>query len=269
MQLGKWGSSQKAVYPPDARLFLRNMEPVLEYKDTLGGISDVDLSSHIIKGYASVFGNIDSDGDIMVKGAYAKTISEWGPQGKGRIKMCWQHDIYDPIAKTIELFEDDRGLGFVAAAPKNVSHIDDRIKMIEGGVIDELSVGFRTIKQEAGQGVRRITEVKLYEYSLVTLASNELAKVTMVKGEQREDFIKRLQIKSQNIVKMMRNGTLTDESFHDLEFYHLQLLKHISDLMKPSTDTSAEPEKSTQQDDRSDSEVIKSLQDLKLSLRWN
>lgn len=245
------------------------MEELIEYKDTLGGISDVDLSSHIIKGYASVFGNIDSDGDIMVNGAYSKTISEWGPKGKGRIKMCWQHDIYDPIAKTDELFEDGRGLGFVASAPKNVSHIDDRIKMIEGGVIDELSVGFRTIKQESGQGVRRITEVKLYEYSLVTLASNELAKVTMVKSEQREDFVKRLQSKSQNIVKMMRNGTLTDESFHDLEYYHLQLLKHISDLMKPSTDTSVEPDKSTSQTDKSDSETIKSLQDLKSLLQWN
>lgn len=245
------------------------MEEILEYKDTIGGISDVDLSSHIIKGYASVFGNVDSDGDIMVKGAYSKTISEWGPQGKGRIKMCWQHDIYDPIAKTTELFEDDKGLGFVASAPKNVTHIDDRIKMIEGGVIDELSVGFRTIKQEAGQGARKITEVKLYEYSLVTLASNELAKITLVKSEKRGDFVKRLQSKSQNIVKMMRNGTLTDESFHDLEFYHLQLLKHISDLMKPSIDTSAEPDKSTQQTNKSDSEAIKSLTELKSSLSWN
>lgn len=242
------------------------MEEILEYKDTLGGISDVDLSSHVIKGYASVFGNVDSDGDIMVKGAYAKTISEWGPQGKGRIKMCWQHDIYDPIAKTEELFEDSKGLGFVAHAPKDVSHISDRIKMIEGGVIDELSVGFRIIKREdGGSGIRKINEVKLYEYSLVTLASNELAKITMVKaGEKQEDAIARLHTKSQNIVKMMRNGTLTDESFHDLEYYHLQLLKHISDLLKPSDDTSTEPSDDTQSDAN-----INLIKDLKHSLSWN
>ena len=236
---------------------------VLSYKDILNGIEDVDVNSSTIKGYASVFGNVDSDGDVITRGAYAKTIQEWGPAGKNRIKMCWQHDIWDPIAKTIEMYEDEKGLAFVAQAPKDVPYINDRIKMIEAGVIDELSVGFRIIKREDGRdGVRKITEVKLYEYSLVTLAANDMARVTSVKGESMQTFVERLQAKSTNIMKMLRKGELTDETYHDLEYYHTQLIKHISDLMEPSKDTPFEPSDE-------DTQVTKSLQELKDLLSWN
>ncbi|WP_268232056.1 HK97 family phage prohead protease [Sphingobacterium sp. UT-1RO-CII-1] len=228
---------------------------LLEYKDIIGGISDVDLASHTIKGYASVFGNVDSDNDIIERGAYSKTIKEWGPQGKNRIKMCWQHDLTDPIAKTNELFEDNYGLAFVASAIKGVAHIDDRIKMIEGGIVDEVSVGIVPVKTNKGTGgIRHLTENKLYEYSSVTLASNELARITAVKGMANIDVMARLETKSQNIMKMLRDGTLTDEAFHTLEFYHNQLLKHISDLLKPSADTSIEPSNDTQS-----AEEIKSI----------
>lgn len=236
-------------------------------KDLLGGIGDVDEkdSSYIIKGYASVFGNIDSDNDIIEKGAYRKTIQEWGPQGKNRIKLCWQHDITDPIGNTSELFEDNKGLAFIAELPKGVPHIDARVKMVQANVIDELSVGIIPLKHNKdNQGVRHITENKLFEYSLVTIASNDMAKVISAKGMSNIDAIAMLEAKSQNIIKMLRDGSMTDEAFHMLEYYHNQLIKQITDLAKPSIDTLHEPSIDTQSEANR-----KLLEDLKKSLTWN
>ena len=44
----------------------------------IGELKDIDEKSGIVKGYGSIFGNIDSDGDIISKGAYTKTIKENG-----------------------------------------------------------------------------------------------------------------------------------------------------------------------------------------------
>lgn len=229
-------------------------------KDILNGIEDVDVksSTYIIKGYASIFGNVDSDNDIIEKGAYRKTIQEWGPQGKNRIKLCWQHDITDPIGKTTELYEDSKGLAFVSELPHDGGIIDSRIALVKNGVIDELSVGIIPIKtNKDNTGVRRITENKLFEYSLVTLASNDMAKLMQSKGMNNSDIIAEMDKKSQSIIKMLREGSMTDEAFHMLEYYHNQMIKQITDLAKPSNDTSFEPLHNTQSETIEIKELIK------------
>lgn len=214
----------------------------LIFKNITDGISDIDLKTSTIKGYASVFGNVDSDNDIIVKGSYAKTVKDWGPQGKARIKHCWQHDITDPFLKNTELYEDNYGLAFISTAPaelKDVQFVQDRIKLIQAKLVDEVSVGIVPIRADRKDGIRSITENKLFEYSSVTLASNELARITSVKGiTATADIIERLSKKSELIIGFLKNGTVTDDCFMMVEYYHEQLLKHISDLLAaPSTDT--------------------------------
>ena len=52
------------------------MENNIIYKSSpIGELQDIDDKTGIVKGYGSIFGNIDSDGDIITKGAYTKTIS--------------------------------------------------------------------------------------------------------------------------------------------------------------------------------------------------
>jgi phage head maturation protease len=54
--------------------------------------ADIDASKGIVTGYFAAFNNKDSDGDIIVKGAFAKTIKERGPQSsKPRIKHLLDH----------------------------------------------------------------------------------------------------------------------------------------------------------------------------------
>ena len=66
----------------------------------IGDLIDADEKNGIVKGYGSFFDNMDSDQDIIRKGAYTKTIKENGE----RVKYLYQHDMMQPIGKMIELY---------------------------------------------------------------------------------------------------------------------------------------------------------------------
>jgi len=137
-----------------------------------------DAQENIIKGYASHFNNKDSHGDIITRGAFSKTIKE----NMNRVKVLWQHNMYEPIGKPVEMIEDDKGLFTVS----KISETDIGKKamiLARDGVLNEMSIGFYPIKEDYDETkqANMIREIKLMEYSLVTLASNPLAQLTDVK----------------------------------------------------------------------------------------
>ena len=140
-------------------------------------IQDIDEKNSMVKGYGSYFDNKDSDNDIIRRGAYQKTIQENGH----RVKYLYQHNMMQPIGKMKELYEDDKGLVFVAEVPKT-SLGKDVIELMKAGVITENSVGILPINKEDKGEYREIQEVKLFEISAVTLAANDQAKIMDVKG---------------------------------------------------------------------------------------
>lgn len=138
-------------------------------------------SDNTFEGYASIFGNVDSHKDIVDPGAFKKTLQE----GANRVKMLWQHDPWQPIGKPTDMVEDSKGLHVKGKiAPTQLGK--DALILMKEGVLDELSIGYNTIKEEWDNetGIRRIKEVKLWEFSLVTFASNEKATITGVKSGQ-------------------------------------------------------------------------------------
>jgi len=149
----------------------------------MGEIADIDEKMGIVKGYGSYFGNKDSDNDVIAKGAYQKTIKENGD----RVRYLYQHDMGQPIGKMKELFEDDKGLMFVAEIPKTTLRMDV-LELIKGGVITENSVGILPLQKQMKDDYREITEVKLYEISAVTLAANDQAKILDVKGNVSDEM---------------------------------------------------------------------------------
>ena len=185
-----------------------------------GEISDIDENLGIVKGYGSIFGNVDSDNDIIDKGAYRRTIKNNGK----RVKYIYQHDITKPIGKMRELYEDDKGLGFVAEVPKTTFG-NEVLELMKYGVIDENSVGIMPVKKDFNDdGVRVIKEVKLFEISAVTLASNEEAKILEVKGEsQKIDYYTK---RFDNLIKLIRKGNITDDLGYLIE-YELEVLKSL------------------------------------------
>lgn len=130
------------------------------------------------EGYAAVFNNKDSYDDVIEPGAFAKTIQE-----SKRVKVLWQHDPWQPIGKPIAMSEDSKGL-HVKAKVSNTQLGKDVVQLLKDGVIDELSIGYNTIKADWDNinQVRRIKEVKLWEFSPVTFAANDQANIIGVKN---------------------------------------------------------------------------------------
>jgi len=132
------------------------------------------------EGYGSVFGNVDAYNDVVVEGAFAKTIKE----KKGKIKILWQHKPDYPIGVIEEAKEDNTGLWIKAKLVSGVEKADEAYKLLKAGVLDELSIGFDIIKDEYDRkkGIRYLKEIRLWEISIVSFAANSLAQVTSVKS---------------------------------------------------------------------------------------
>ena len=143
-------------------------------------------SKREIEGHAAVFGNRDSYGDIIQPGAFARTLAN----DRGRVKVLWQHDPSNPIGKPLEMLEDDRGLR-VKARIADTTLGRDAMALFDAEVVDELSIGYDAVVEEfdSEQGVRLLREIKLWEFSPVTWAANELAKITAVKHASDLDMV--------------------------------------------------------------------------------
>mgnify|MGYP003396907026 CR=1 FL=1 len=135
-----------------------------------------------IEAYASTFGNVDHDNDIILPGAFTKTIAEAFPANK--IKTLWQHRWDQPIGRPVAMAQDSKGLITETEISKTTLG-NDVIALIEDGVIDKTSIGFWIPAGKAAtrpDGVREIAEVALIEYSFVTFPANDQAIVTGMKA---------------------------------------------------------------------------------------
>ena len=150
----------------------------MEIKSFPFQVKSIDEDAGTFEGYASVFGNVDSYGDVVMPGAFSKTLLERAD----RVKVLWQHDAWTPIGKPIEMREDKAGL-YTKSKISQTQVGKDALTLLRDGVVNELSIGYQTIKEGRREdGTRELLEVKLYEYSLVTWAANDLAIVTGVKS---------------------------------------------------------------------------------------
>jgi HK97 family phage prohead protease len=143
---------------------------MLEFKTT-GIVKDVSRKDRTIKGYFSIFDNVDSDGDVITKGAYTKTLES----AKNRVQHLFMHSpMLGAIGKIKQLKEDNTGLYFESELLKT-SLGNDVLEMYDSGAVKEHSVGFNTIKDDTKEDARYIHEIKLWEGSTVLWGANEQA----------------------------------------------------------------------------------------------
>ncbi|MEC3862216.1 HK97 family phage prohead protease [Mesobacterium sp. TK19101] len=135
-----------------------------------------------IAGYASLFGAADQGGDVVAPGAYALSLERLAEEGRG-VKMLWQHDPAQPIGVWDEVREDGRGLYVKGRLLEGVGKAREAAALIAAGAIDGLSIGYRTRRAAKNdQGLRVLTELELWEVSLVTFPMLPSARVA-AKGE--------------------------------------------------------------------------------------
>ena len=213
------------------------MKGLFEHKNT-GAIKDIDVKSRIVTGYLSAFGNVDSDNDIIEKGAFSKSINE----RFNDIFYLQQHDWSKPLGKFKKLVEDEKGLYFEGEII-NTSFGEDQLKLYEAGIVKEHSIGFTTVKsdfkQENENYIRIIKEVKLYEGSAVTLGANSQTPFLGFKSSVNE--VKDLYKK---ILKAHKDGSFTDETHGLFEIALKQFEAQIIEEYK-STQNGQEPPVST------------------------
>ncbi|MCL7464792.1 HK97 family phage prohead protease [Phaeovulum sp. NW3] len=143
----------------------------------------VQLEGLRVEGYASLFGLADQGGDVVQRGAYARSLERLAARG-GSVKMLWQHDPGEPIGIWEEIREDDRGLFVRGRLLPEVARAREAAALIAAGAIDGLSIGYRTIAAgKDAQGRRSLMELELWEVSLVTFPMLREARVAAKAGD--------------------------------------------------------------------------------------
>lgn len=142
--------------------------PGLEHKYVRLAEEMIVTDGTVISGYASLFDKRDQGGDVVLPGAYGKSLTALAGRG-GRVKMLWQHDPAQPIGIWDEVREDSRGLYVKGRLLPEVEKGREAVALIAAGAIDGLSIGYRTVRAEKdGKGQRLLSELELWEVSLVT-----------------------------------------------------------------------------------------------------
>lgn len=136
-------------------------------------------------GYGSVYGVEDSYGDVVVKGAFEKTLSEWNEKGL-MPALLWQHKTDEPIGVYEKMIEDDEGLYVEGRLLINDDPLAKRAHAhLKAGSLSGLSIGYNLPPEgweyDKEKDIFILSEIDLWEVSLVTFPANDAARVQDVK----------------------------------------------------------------------------------------
>ena len=134
----------------------------------------------LFSGYGSVFGVIDSYQEVVAPGAFTKSLQRRTPS------LLWQHRSSEPIGVYTSIREDQTGLYVEGKLALKTARGAEAYELLKMGAISGLSIGFLVKLFEyinnGEEKVRRLTEIDLWEVSLVTFPANESARVSGVKS---------------------------------------------------------------------------------------
>jgi len=176
----------------------------------------LDDETGIVEAYVSVMGIMDHDmpPDIIEYGAFGKSLEERGPNGSSKIRVLWQHQWTEVIGMPLVIQEHSRdllpeavrmrypnasgGLFTRTQLVMDVQRGREAYALYKAGAMSEWSIGFDAVLAELdkveGATVRRIKEIRLWEYSPVTWGANPATVTTDVKMAdiQAEEELRRL-----------------------------------------------------------------------------
>lgn len=167
----------------------------------------VDQQSRKVSGYLSKFNVIDSDDDIIIPGAFSKSIQEHGPNSSSprKIAYLWQHDMREPIGRFTELKEDAVGLYFEAEID-DTPRGNQALKQYASGTLNQHSIGFNYVADKMRYDEEKkayiIGEVRLWEGSVVTAGSNEFTEFLGFKSGDA-DAVELLQHDTEKTLKQL------------------------------------------------------------------
>jgi len=201
---------------------LQKILAVFKFKDLDQDLTlkDVDAEKGMVKGVLSKFGVIDSDGDMLMPGAYKKSIQERGPQSTSTRKIAYlrAHDTNAPVGKFTELYETSEGLEYVAKMSE--THLGkDTLTLMKEGIMNNHSVGYmRIFDKEVDKGdYNEVREVKLMEGSVLMFGANAETPVTAAKGLSKESLLEKINSRMDRLIRVIRKGEFLDETYQLIE----------------------------------------------------
>lgn len=171
----------------------------------------------VYEGYFSIFGNQDDGGDVMMAGAFGKTIAERA----ARIKVFFGHDWSKLIGPPPEVLqEDSKGLYAKGRLTLGSFWGKEAWELMKDGALKEGSIGFETVQSDWDQrGVRFLKEVKLYEISPVPLGMNSLTEIQAVKMFRTADE-STLDLLLQSLTASIKATTMDERYMRKLQSIH-------------------------------------------------
>lgn len=143
-------------------------------------IKEIDMKGRTIEAIVST-SDLDDGGDIILPGAFARTLRE----DAKRVKMLWQHQGHKPIGKPLEMRELPQGGLFVKSYVSKIQQGEDFLTLAEEKIVDEFSIGYSVNESEDDGAIRKISDLKLWEFSPVTWGMNPNTSLLSIKSIEK------------------------------------------------------------------------------------
>lgn len=129
-------------------------------------------------GYAAIFGRRDAGGDVIRPGAFARALA-----GRAApLPLWWQHRPGHRVGWIETAAEDARGLRVIAAL--DAAH-GAAARALRRGAVSGLSFGYRARAFLRTAEGRTLTDLDLFEVSLVTHPMQHAARVHLILPQER------------------------------------------------------------------------------------
>lgn len=152
---------------------------------------DDGLSEGQFTAYASVFGNVDSYGDVVMPGAFTEALAKWAASS-AFLPVLFGHNMTDPdfnIGHVISAVEDEHGLLITAQLDLTSAKALQTYKLLKGRRINQMSFAYdvldgawieQTVDGEKAE-YYELRRLDLYEVSVVTIGANQETEILAVK----------------------------------------------------------------------------------------
>lgn len=149
-----------------------------------------DLGEGVFEAYASTFTREpDSYGDVVAKGAFADTLTEWAESGQV-LPVLFGHRFDDPdynIGGVVAAEEDDHGLKVTGRLDLDSPKAAQVYRLMKGKRIGQMSFAFDVldsggVELDDGRKANELRKLKLYEVSVVPIGANQETEILAVKA---------------------------------------------------------------------------------------
>jgi hypothetical protein len=242
-------------------LLAKKVSTPYKVKESYNAVTkDVDMSKRTVQVVPNTFYFYDSDGDVLIKGATIKSITERGPDSKApaKIKNVYAHDLKVQIGRPTLMDErivDNMNCQYAESEILNTTKGNDTLIEYQEGVIDNHSIGFQYLydglelvtaddsdwtkwmsvlvnpqdAEDAGY-MFVVSEIKQFEWSPVAFGANELTPYLGVKSGNKDGMAIKVMERIDLLGKQLRHGRQSDETMYGYELEILQLKQIISEL---------------------------------------